>query len=92
MKWLCIIPLALALIACGQPTQVQVAPVAQSGQQTVPTPQSVAPGDDGNYAMGYALPAVTTVYTMTGMVLAAPGSLQQSSFSGSSSASMINGY
>lgn len=92
MRWFFGFVAALVLVSCGGPTEVQIAPVAQNGQQTVPTPQPVPPGADGNYASNYALPAVTTVYTLTGTVLSAPGSLQQSSFSGSSSASMINGY
>lgn len=69
----------LALAACGGqgPTQVGAAPVAREGAPAgVPTPNPVPPGQDGNYAGGYALPAVTTVYVISGTVMAAPGSVQ----------------
>ena len=84
--------LSVLLVSCGgEPTSVQTAPVATNGG-TVPTPQPVPPGANGNYAANYALPAVTTVYVITGTVLAAPSSIQQYSFQGETHGSSYNGY
>lgn len=83
----------LVLTACGGGYQQQVstAPVSQNGVSGIPTPQPVAPGVDGNYANGYALPAVTTVYIITGTVEAAPNSIQQYTENGSISGSSYRG-
>ncbi len=82
----------LILVACGGgTTPVSSAPVVQSNG-TVPTPQPVAPGADGNYAQNYGLPAVTTVYSITGVVLAAPSSITQYSVDGRMSGSSYKGY
>lgn len=90
--FLSIAVIAFALVACGGgTTQVSSAPVVQSSGN-VPTPQPVAPGADGNYAANYGLPAVTTVYSLTGTVLAAPGSLTQYAVDGRMSGSRYNGY
>lgn len=80
----------MLLNACGT-TTVQNAPVATSGN-VVPTPNPVPPGGEGNYAPNYALSAVTTIYTITGVVQAAPGSVSQYNIHGSMSGSSYNGY
>lgn len=83
---------ALVLVACGSDVQqVSTAPVSQNGISGIPTPQPVAPGQDGNYANGYALPAVTTVYVITGTVEVAPSSIQQYTENGSISGSSYRG-
>lgn len=82
---------ALVLAACGSTQQVVSAPVAQNGSSSVSTPQPVAPGADGNYANGYGLPAVTTVYIITGTVEVAPSSIQQYTENGSISGSSYRG-
>lgn len=90
--------LVLLLTACGggTTTQVSSAPVPRNDdgmvQNTIPTPAPVAPGADGNYQGGYALPAVTTVYSLTIEVLAAPGSIQNYAFQGESHAVSYDGY
>ncbi len=77
--------LATLLTACGGPQTEQIqqtAPQETSQGQAVPTPAPLQPGQAGFYANNWVLPAVTTVYSMTVEVQAAPGQLQQYSESG----------
>lgn len=93
MKWLLVVSCVFALVACGKVvTQVENAPAVQSGQQAVPTPQPVPPGQSGTYAANYALPAVTTIYSLTVEVLAAPGSITGFSIEGRTEARQYDGY
>lgn len=65
----------------------QAAPTENQYGQAVPTPQPVAPGQNGSYAGNWVLPAVTAIYSMTVEVMAAPGQLSQYHESGSVSGS-----
>lgn len=87
-----IIILAVILTACGGSATIGEQPKPNPDQSTIPTPQPVPPGQNGTYANGYALPAVTAIYSITVDVLAAPGSVSQYSFQGSQSGSTYNGY
>lgn len=92
MKWLFLIA-ALLLAGCGQgTTQVSEAPAARQEGQVVPTPQPVPPGQSGTYAANYALPAVTTIYSLTVEVLAAPGAVTGFAFEGRTEARQYDGY
>lgn len=87
MKWTLIpvLVIVLFLSACGGTIPVTQAPQDSSGTSAgVPTPGPVPPGGNGNYAANYALPAVTTIYTMTAVILAAPGSVSQYQVQGQS--------
>jgi hypothetical protein len=84
---------ALVLAACGAGTQqIQSAPQVQSGQQSVPTPGLASPDQNGSYQRGLGVYQPLEVYTITGTVQAAPGSVTQYSMEGRFSGSGSNGY